>query len=92
MLLGKITARTEDDMDECEGQGGFLLDVMILEKVTLVERDALGEDLHATRRTADDMESRLVRYNPDIATAFPFNGASSWFSVLTLSGFVGRLI
>ena len=62
---------------ERQGQGRFLLDVMILEKVTLVERDALGEDLHATRRTADDMESRLVRYNPDIAIVFPFKGVSS---------------
>jgi hypothetical protein len=61
-----------------QGQGRFLLNVMILEKVTLVERDALGEDLNATKRTEDDMESRLVRYNLDIAIAFPFKGASSW--------------
>ena len=25
----------------------------------------------------DDMESRLVRYNPDIAIVFPFKGVSS---------------
>ena len=38
----------------------------ILEKATLIERNALRGDLHATRRTEDDMENRLVRYNPDI--------------------------
>jgi len=36
---------------ECQGQGRFLLDVMILEKVTLVERDALGEDLEGLKMT-----------------------------------------
>jgi hypothetical protein len=36
---------------EYEGQGEFLLDVMILEKVTLVERDALGEDLEGLKMT-----------------------------------------
>ena len=37
----------------------------MLEKVTLIERIALREDLHTTGRTEDDMENR---HNPDIAS------------------------